>query len=55
MKNEQTIVLESETFPATKLATMQASEMLTPSELELLRQDLKDSNAYFKKLYAKAS
>ena len=28
--------------------------MLTPSEQESLRQDLKESNIYFEKLYAKA-
>ena len=32
--------------------TSMVSEMLTPSEIEQLRQDKKDSSAYFQKAFA---
>jgi hypothetical protein len=37
--------------PATKPATSPTSEMLTPSELESLRQRARENNAYFKEAF----
>ena len=38
--------------PLPKQDTSSASEMLTPSEIEQLRQEKKESNAFFQKAFA---
>ena len=53
MKSENSSVSSAKPSPSMKPSTYTASEMLTPSEQESLRQDLKEASAYAEKAFSK--
>ena len=52
MKSENSSESSRKPLPQQKPDTSPVSEMLTPSEIEQLRQDKKESNAFFQKAFA---
>lgn len=52
MKSENSSESTRKPSPHQKPDTSMVSEMLTPSEIEQLRQSKKDANAYFQKAFA---
>ena len=53
MKSERSSESSRRASPTQKPSTSAISEMLTPSEIESLRQDKKEASAYFRRLYSK--
>ena len=52
MKKGKSKTSDQKPSPEQKPDTPMVSEMLTPSEIEQLRQDKKDSSAYLRKAFA---
>lgn len=52
MKSENSLASTQKPLPQQKPDTSLVSEMLTPSEIEQLRQSKRDDNAYFQKAFA---
>ena len=52
MKKGKSKTSDQKPLPQQKPDTSMVSEMLTPSEIEQLRQEQKEDNAYFQKAFA---